>query len=494
MNTLEKYKKNINTSVFRKLLLRQYFLSPRFLIYIFSKKGKRTYTPALTRESEYKSIWQKHYESFISSYSEKFESKFGKIPSWKLAEVDKLLTCGKFNRGFVWNECHDCKIVLAVPFSCKSRLCLSCYRKKLFGWSIQLSRILNPELPHYHIVFTLPGRLNELLLQRLVNPRFLNKLAAKVYTKRLRTIAKVNKNCKPGILSTLHQAGNHLNFNPHVHAIATRDLVDTKSGEITEIQFIPYKTMRYDWQRTVCKFLFQKNHLTKEEYNFFLKSYPRGFHVYFEKINIEESASIFRIAQYIAFGLFHNSQIQKVDSNQQTLTFRYKSNVESITKEKTYESLTMPIDEFLARMLFFLPNKHEKSVRYYGIYVSPARKIKLESLEKKSNWAQAIKSSFDTKDPLACPVCKNEMETKVIYSFHASKKEKELKKIYNLIDGYFYQKRSRDPPETFQRNLSLRSLCHNPALATKKMPNPMVRYFYVSKKNVPFFAIFRKKI
>ena len=63
----------------------------------------------------------------------------------------------------------------------------------------------------------------------------------------------------------------------------------------------------------------------------------------------------------------------------------------------------MPIDEFLARMLFFLPNKHEKSVRYYGIYVRPARKIKLESREKKSNWAQAIKSSFDTKDPLACP-------------------------------------------------------------------------------------------
>jgi hypothetical protein len=58
------------------------------------------------------------------------------------------------------------------------------------------------------------------------------------------SLAKVDKNCKPGILSTLHLAGNHLNFNPHVHAITTKDLVDTKSGEITEIQFIPYKTMR----------------------------------------------------------------------------------------------------------------------------------------------------------------------------------------------------------------------------------------------------------
>ena len=141
--------------------------------------------------------------------------------------------------------------------------------------------------------------------------------------------------------------------------------------------------------------------------------------IYFEKINIEESASIFGIVQYISLGLFPNNQIQKVDSNKQTLTFRYKSNVESITKEKSNENLRMPIDEFLTRMLFFLPYKHEKAVRYYGNYVRPVRKIKLESLEKKSNWAQAIKSFFDTMDPFACPVCKNEIETKVIYHFHA---------------------------------------------------------------------------
>ncbi|MGV3667162.1 MAG: IS91 family transposase [Leptospira bouyouniensis] len=385
----------------------------------------------------------------MSNYEEKFETKFGKMPIWKKAEAEKLLNCGKFNRGFIWNECHDCKIVLAVPFSCKSRLCLSCYRKKLFGWSIHLSRILNAELPHYHIVFTLPRRLNELLFQRLVNPRFLNGLAAKTYTKRLRAISKADKNFKPGILSTLHEAGNHLNFNPHIHAIATRDLVNTTSDEIKEIFFMPYKTMRFDWHRTVCKYLLKKKILSKEEYTFFMKSYPRGFHVYFEKINIAESDSIYRIAQYIAFGLFHNSQIQKVDTNKQTLTFRYKSNVESITKEKSYQSLTMPIDEFLARMLFFLPNKHEKSVRYYGIYVRPSRKIKLQSQAQKSTWAEAIKSSFDVKDPLACPVCKNGMISKIIYSFQASNKEKELKKKYALIDGYFYQKRSRDPPDAF---------------------------------------------
>lgn len=135
-------------------------------------------------------------------------------------------------------------------------------------------------------------------------------------------ISKADKNFKPGILSTLHEAGNHLNFNPHIHAIATRDLVNPKSDEIKQIFFLPYKTMRFDWQKTVCKYLLKKKILSKDEYSFFIKSYPRGFHVYFEKINIDKSDSIFRIAEYIAFGLFHNSQIQTVDSKKQTLTFR----------------------------------------------------------------------------------------------------------------------------------------------------------------------------
>ncbi|MCG9873887.1 MAG: transposase [Leptospiraceae bacterium] len=74
----------------------------------------------------------------------------------------------------------------------------------------------------------------------------------------------------------------------------------------------------------------------------------------------------------------HNSQIQKVDSNQQTLTLSYKSNVEARAKIKYYQSLRMPIYEFLARMLFFLPNRKVKSIRYYGIYVRPARKVKLD--------------------------------------------------------------------------------------------------------------------
>lgn len=337
-------------------------------------------------------------------------------------------------------------MVLAVPFSCKSRLCLSCYRKRLFGWSIHLSKVLNPALLHFHVVFTMPGKLADLLLARKINPRFLNLLAARVYAKRQRATAVVDEAFKPGILSTVHLAGNSLNFNPHVHAIATRDLVNPETGELKEVNFMPYQTIRYDWQRAICRFLRRRRILSKDEYDFFLKKYPKGFHVYFQRIAGETSDVIFKTAQYIAFGLFHNSQIENVDHENKKVTFRFKSHVDAQSREKTFSSITMPIHEFMARMLFFLPDRHEKSIRYYGIYVRPAKVAATEQVDKISLWAAGIKSSFDTPNPMACPLCRQNMRTYTIFARDAPRFEKRLRSRYFLADGYFYLKSTRAPP------------------------------------------------
>ncbi len=51
-------------------------------------------------------------------------------------------------------------------------------------------------------------------------------------------------------------------------------------------------------------------------------------------------------------------------------------------------------------MLFFLPDKHRKIIRYYGIYASNIER-KLDYMEQ-STWARAIKHCFD-KEPEKCP-------------------------------------------------------------------------------------------
>jgi hypothetical protein len=116
--------------------------------------------------------------------------------------------------------------------------------------------------------------------------------------------------------------------------------------------------------------------------------YANGFHVHFEPITGTESEVLFRTAEYLAAGYFHNSQILAVDHTKKTVTFRYKSWLDVRTKEKSYKTVTMDIYEFMAKMLYFLPRKHQKMIRYYDIYAHGAG----ENLKKIQNatWRAAV--------------------------------------------------------------------------------------------------------
>ncbi len=50
-----------------------------------------------------------------------------------------------------------------------------------------------------------------------------------------------------------------------------------------------------------------------------------------------------------------------------TVTFRYASWLDVRPKEKSYKTVTMDIYEFMAKMLYFLPKKHQMMIRCYGI-------------------------------------------------------------------------------------------------------------------------------
>jgi len=246
-------------------------------------------------------------------------------------------------------------------------------------------------------------------------------------------IAKVkDKHVQPGILATLHKSGNSLNFNPHVHLIGTSELVDTKLGEITKIDFLPYKKICYIWKKAFLSHLLKKKIITTEEFDAFCESYKKGFHVYFQAISGTENEVLFRTAEYIATGFFHNSQIMEVDNHKKTITFRYKKFMDRHTGKKYYAIKTMDIYEFMAKILFFLPDKNKKMIRYYGIYASNVDN-KLKEI-KRDTWAMAVENSFESK-PELCPECGTAMIKDVVYSFYADKALKSLIKTHRIIKG-----------------------------------------------------------
>jgi len=411
-------------------------------VYLCSQHAdKPPYLPGLERWSAYKTLWLRHWPGFRAAYNEGFKNRYGPLTAEKITEVEKLLRCGKFGNGFQRHTCTHCGTVLVVPFTCKSRLCLSCYRKKLFGWSINLSLILNTNLDHLHVTFTVPGAISRLLLEKKYDPAGMITEAANCYRGILMRAAGVTgKEYAPGIIATIHRCGNALNYNPHVHLIGTSELVNTETGEIIENGFLPFKLARFVWMRHFLNHLVKSGVITGDERDNFINRYGNGFHVYFKPVKGDDNEILFKAAEYIASGYMHNSQIVSVDNQKMTVTFRYKSWVNRSSGEKTYAAATMDIYDFMARMLYYLPEKAAKTIRYYGIY---ARHIdeKLAYIEKKT-WREAVKRSFD-KDPVQCPECGREMIGDVVYSFQAKDAVDRLIKTHYLKKGYF---RPRKPP------------------------------------------------
>lgn len=177
---------------------------------------------------------------------------------------------------------------------------------------------------------------------------------------------------------------------------------------------------------------------TDEEVRIIREKYNNGFHVHLTPITGGNNEVLFRTAEYLAAGYFHNSMITSVDHEKAKLTFRYKSWVDRKTKEKTYSEMTLDVYDFMARMLFYLPDKHRKEIRYYGIYAHGIGR-KLEEISRKTR-ARAIENSFDTNLEI-CPVCGKDMIPSVVYSFFAEKEWRSLWKTHLLINGYFRMKK-----------------------------------------------------
>jgi len=397
------------------------------------------YRPGMDRKSAYKSVWQRHWRDFREVYPDHFARLYGGLTPEKCFEASKLLSCGDYRNGFRKHACPECGTVLMVPFTCKSRLCLSCYRKKLYGWSMNLSIIMNTSLSHFHVTFTLPGPVTRVLFAKHYHCEDLITAAAGVYWKELlKSAGNPGREWQSGSIATLHKCGNALNYNPHVHLIGTRELVNTKTGEILRSPLLNYRRIRFSWMNAAFR-LFRKYAIfTEEEIRDIRERYKNGFHVHLQPVIGSNNEVLFRTAEYLAAGYFHNSMITAVDHDKAKITFRYKSWVDRNTKEKSYSEMTLDIYEFMARMLFYLPDKHRKAIRYYGIYAHGI-KNKLDQITRKT-WAKAIESSFDA-NPKFCPDCGAEMIGSAVFSFNADDEWRKLWKTHLLVGGYFRMKR-----------------------------------------------------
>ena len=113
------------------------------------------------RDFHQSALWRilvDHGEHFLKIYESRFGESRGPLPSQAEKVIDKLVRCGDPYYGLTLLHCADCNIHLAVPFSCKTRICPSCVNRTSECLSHSLAEKL-PEGDYRHLVVTLPKKM-----------------------------------------------------------------------------------------------------------------------------------------------------------------------------------------------------------------------------------------------------------------------------------------------------------------------------------------------
>lgn len=149
-----------------------------------------------------------NWDAYVKSPSEYITpEQFKAVAAMRVCRTEAL--------GVDHYACPECGEISQVYHSCKNRFCPTCSWKDTLRWADKIKNEMM-DIPHRHVVFTLPHQLNKLIKDnksKLLG--FLFQSAAESVMDWMRH----KYNLKPGIINVLHTFGEKKDFHCHIHMI-----------------------------------------------------------------------------------------------------------------------------------------------------------------------------------------------------------------------------------------------------------------------------------
>lgn len=296
-------------------------------------------------------------------------------------------------------------------------------------------------MKHHHVVMTLPKALRHI---RKLNGDLLYNILFTESSKVLQEWFEKKHAIKPGIVSVLHTAGSDLKDHPHVHMIVSRGGLDLNNKSIKEVKGNYLTRQRFLAKKFSKRFISQ---LLKQYDSGNLKvakrfdddglKFKKWLNNISEKqwiVSIQKPLSdIEKIVGYV--GRYTKraciSEYKLRGEKNGLISFVYNDYKNSIRGEKPKQSIkTMKAEEFLDELLYHVPTKRFRMVRYYGSYASAYKKLipshdkdidqDQNDQELEHSWGEfeelrKEELSRGKPDPLTCPNCKTKMEWLGVY-------------------------------------------------------------------------------
>lgn len=303
--------------------------------------------------------------------------------------------------------CHQCGHRQYAYHSCKNRNCPKCQREDTDLW-LQQRRQELLTVPYFHVVFTLPKELHE-LVRRHQKTMYgvLMKAAAGSLMKLAADPRYVGGQL--GILAVLHTWTTTLTYHPHVHCLVPAGGVsqDERWLAARKDYLVPVKALSKIFRGMFVEMARQ----TLPEVVLPDVARMKSWVVYC-KPAVQGNEKVLRyLARYVHRVAFANSRLVRMEGDQ--VTFRYQDRGKHQPK-----TMTLPALEFLRRFLQHVLPRGTHKVRYYGFWnpshrqllrriqlVTGTSSIPTVTADERSHQTDET-NARSTEKPKTCPCCR----------------------------------------------------------------------------------------
>jgi hypothetical protein len=366
---------------------------------------------SLTLEKKYRlgDFFDQHWDTYIQSPSAYIEpEQYKAVAAMRVCRTEAL--------GVDHYACPGCGEMSQVYHSCKNRFCPTCSWKDTMKWAEKMKDSMM-NIPHRHVVFTLPHQLNNLIKE---NKRQLLDFLFKAASDSIKDWMWKKYRLKPGIISVLHTFGETKSFHCHIHMIVSwgglnsSNWIEEIKGEYVNYEFIQ-KKFRCKFEDRLVE-LYDSGaleHGFKRRVDFmsFLRRVnQKNWRVHFEPAMAIPEEVIRYIGRYSKRACLSEYKITSIEG--EYISFRWKDYKNLDINGKPIEKeLRLHYRDFFPLLLQHVPLPYFRIVRYYGVYAARTKAI-LERCYKDPVVEDKVEEVEETyreeENPKYCPHCKIE--------------------------------------------------------------------------------------
>jgi len=305
------------------------------------------------------------------------------------------------------DKCDSCGHIRISYNSCRNRHCPKCQNTQREAWIESRKQDLIP-VPYFHVVFTVPDKLNGLFI------RYPEKLYSLLFQSAWLTFQQFSftrRQAETGMISILHTWGQNLSLHPHVHCVVPGGGLDYKGqwrgvkiSENNKVFLFDVKNLstvfRGKFMEALKKALSPDKQLVES-------LYKHNWVVYAKEPFAGPDQVIEYLGRYTHKVALSNHRLLKVDDS--GVTFRWRDYRDNHQKVMTLEG-----PEFLRRFALHILPKGFVRIRHYGLLSSSKREllrelqaafgIILPVKKEKRTWKDICVEHLDY-NPDVCPHC-----------------------------------------------------------------------------------------